>query len=125
MISELQKELKDWLKLDVNFETVEELHTITNKVNNIISNEKYKDFNEIAENNKFKSILIENDPINLEIEIPIKAIKNKENYKTFISSKDSKFWVLVTPNDQCEDTHDIFLQDLNSENKESEYICKL
>lgn len=58
----------------MTFETIEELKRTTNKINQIVKHQKHLEFKKASEIYKYKSIDIEDPPLELEFLIPMDDI---------------------------------------------------
>ena len=94
----------------MRFDSVEELYTVSSKVNALIANQKYNDINEAAENNRFRTVAIEHQPLTFDIEIPSATINAKEEYSTAITLNKTQYLLKVCPISNFDNVFNIYLE---------------
>lgn len=125
VITEYQKELNDALKLDMKFDSVDELYSISQKITSLISNQKYNEITEMTETNRFKTISIEHDSIVIDVDIPNIVINKKEEYSIVVKHQHHQFLLKVCPKFNFRDVYIVYIEDLDDSKSNFEYICKL
>ena len=73
-IEDLLKKCNKSLGNDMNFDSVDELKDITQKIKDQVNNQKHLELTKTAETYKFKSIAIDKPPMEVEFSVPMDAI---------------------------------------------------
>ena len=118
-------ELTNALRLEKKFDSVEQLYSASQKVTNLVSNQKYNEINEISENHKFKTIMIEHEPIAIDFEVPYATISNKEEYSRVVNIGQHQFLLKICPNSTFDKVFNVALEDMDETGQCKEYISKM
>jgi len=117
IVISLMRETNICFEREINFQTVDDMKQICQKISKIVKKQKHVALNNMADEYKFKSLNISQPPIELEFHVPMDEILVPENKVYQVTGDIKGLCVSISKHLIDRDRRDIFIQ-TNITNKE-------